>query len=56
MSPQPAYEILSAKLSCSQGEHELFLLIGGRLDLGAIEDEQRFHRGVADPFVTSTKG
>jgi hypothetical protein len=38
MSTHPRYEVLSAELPCRQGEQDLFLLIGGSIDLGAVED------------------
>lgn len=51
MVSQPRNELLSTELTSRQCEDELLLIINYGVDLEAVEQEKRFHRGMADALV-----
>jgi hypothetical protein len=51
MVSQPRNELLSTELTSRQSEDELLLLIGDGVDLEAVEQEKRFHRGMTEALV-----
>jgi hypothetical protein len=51
MDLQPRNELPSVELTSRQGEDELLLLVGNGIDLEAVQQEKRFHRGMADALV-----
>ena len=52
MVTKPVGQARSIDPAGGESEHETLLLIDGGGDLRAVEDQEGFHGGVADPLVT----
>jgi len=53
---QPVDELSSVDAAGRQVEHDALLIIHSGVEFGAVQDEERFHGGMAETFVAVDEG
>ena len=53
---KPGRQLLSGHLTVSEGEHQTLLLIDGRDEFQAVQEQEHFHRRVGDTLVAVDEG